>query len=118
MEVSPCPFLFLATHRMIYGQKNLCIATGYSGYGGELSEHLNKVNISFAPVRALRTGAFLLFFSNSALSCLAYTTRVRRGFAKGEPKTCPQVRKRVRTWNLIAPNGKDAALSMAFAKEY
>ena len=62
---------------------------GYSGYGGELSERLITANNSFAPVHALRTGAFLFFQIWLSFDWHTFS-RVRRGFAKGEHKTRPQ----------------------------
>lgn len=64
---------------------------GYSGYGGELSERLITANNSFAPVHALRTGAFLFFQIRLSFDWHRFS-HVRRGFAKREHKTRPPER--------------------------
>lgn len=61
MEVSPC-FLFIDVIQLFhYIQKVLYPLSRFFTYEYELSTHLNTAYISFAPVRVLRAGAFLLF---------------------------------------------------------
>ena len=100
-------------------QKSPSTTAGYYGYKYELSNHLNTFNISFAPVCALQTRRILLFqifFEKSAPRLANSSARPSRVRERGQISPPPWVRKGVRTWNLTALNGKNAARSTAFCK--